>query len=185
MFKKIKYFILVVLTGLILYSCASEICNQQMTSYLKVNFYNRTTKKDSAIGYLTVISLNSLQKDSLYILSPGDSTILLPLSTLKDTTSSSFYIEMDTLHATDTIKRNDTVINILYNHYPIRKDTLVVNYKRTNTFVSYECGFRPDFNLSTVSLYGKWTTDSLVISQPTVTTNNEINYKIYLKPTHN
>ncbi len=187
MFLTIKKWSLVLIIGFILYSCNSELCNQQLTSYLKVNFYNRTTKLDSAVGSILVISLNSIVKDTLYNYIQNDSTILLPLSALNDTGSSAFAVSFDTIHyQAITITRNDSVIPIKIDtfYYRVRQDTLIAWYKRINSFKGYECGFVPEFKLDTIYLHGKSIKDSIVISQHQVSNNNEINYKIYLTPAH-
>ncbi len=186
MFVKLKHCALIFLIGFLLNSCNSNVCNQQMTSFMKVNFYNRTTKLDSAVDLINVKCLNCMTTDTLIKNASGDSSILLPLSALKDTSYSAFYITIDTIHVdTITTVRNDTTFKTPeYIAYQVRQDTLIAWYKRTNIFVSYECGFLPEFTIDSVHLNGKLSSDSVVIINKKVNTSNETNYKIYFTPVH-
>lgn len=172
--RSIQHFLISIFLLTLFISCTSNICNQQMTSYLKVNFYNRVTKQDSALGAISVYCLNCLTKDSIYPRTYSDSTILLPLSALHDTSSSAFIITIDTVHI-------DTV-TLLGTPYPVRQDTLIAYYKRSMSFISYECGFLPEFKLDSIRFNGQLPTDSVAISQKNVSTNNVTNYQIFMTP---
>jgi hypothetical protein len=151
---------------------------------MKVAFYNRTTSQDSAVPIIYVKCLNCLTNDYLIDSASSDTSILLPLSAVKDTSFSAFYIETDSIyHYNVTVEAPDSgylVPHIKLVH--VRRDTLIVYYKRKNAFISYECGFLPEFTINSYLLKGKLPSDTVVISQNQVNTNNETNIKIYFTP---
>ena len=174
----------VIITGMY-YSCSSNICNTQMNSYLRVSFYNRLTNADSSVPYVICYALSSLHFHDSIITAPTDSTLLLPLSNLQD--SAAFYIGIDSISIiADTIKtvltRVDSVVHYDTTIYYVRKDTLIAYYKRKQSFVSYECGFLPEYTLRSIRLIGKLPKDSVVLSDTSVSNNNLTNCKIFFMP---
>lgn len=163
MVKIIKNILVLSSMFMIIYSCNSNVCNENMASTLNIYFYSKFSKIDSVPGYITVYGIHStIDHDSLYKRAQT-SFFQVPLS-INDTISN-FYIAVDSIN------------NNIW--YPVWKDTLHVTYKVKNSFISYECGFRSEFTLNSI-YFSNLKPDSTSISQRFVSFKNEKNYKIYL-----
>jgi hypothetical protein len=152
-----KYLMFIGLVGVFIYfsSCeVDDICIEKvLTPRLIVKFYNGTLPtKVKTVDSLYVWADG---KDSLYKNTTVDS-ILLPLNTASNTTK---YL----LSVGDNI------------------DTLIINYDKTNVFVSRSCGYKTNFIwLNTSSLTRHWVTGFETINTPQLIENEaKAHVKIY------
>lgn len=152
-----KYLIFSGLVGIFIYfsSCeVDDICIEKvLTPRLIVKFYNSTLPtKVSSVDSLYVWVEG---KDSLYKNRTVDS-LLLPLNT-----------------ASNTTKYLLSVGNKI--------DTLIINYDKTNVFVSRSCGYKTNFIwLNNSSLTHHWATGFETINTPQLIENEaKAHVKIY------
>lgn len=152
--KKISVFIIILLSGM-LFSCDDkEVCTEVATAYLQAGFYKAIEgeEQDSVLNNVTVYGAGVA--DPLMNKVNNVKQLLLPLDF--DAQASSFIITNDSI-----------------------TDTLFVSYDTTLTFVSFECGFAPNYDLDDAQC-SKNGFDSLKIVKKLVDTENEENIKIYL-----
>ncbi len=137
------------------FSCEDQpVCTEMAAAFLQAGFYKAVEgeEQDSVLNNLTVKGLGATE--DLIVKENGVKQLKLPLDF--ENNASAFIIT------------NDSVT-----------DTLYLSYDTTLSFVSYECGFAPNYDINEVG----FTThgfDSIIIVKSFVETVDEENLKIYL-----
>lgn len=144
------------LLGLLLMmtSCEEDqICDENTKTYLNAGFYKAVSGElqDSVLNNLRIFSPGM---DSLIYDSSGISSIKLPL----DYAASQ----------TQFIMINDSVA-----------DTLVFSYDKEMIFISYQCGFAPEYELLSTE-HSSEGIDSVRVINSKIETTDEENLRIYL-----
>ncbi|MDZ7743982.1 MAG: DUF6452 family protein [Bacteroidota bacterium] len=151
--KLIRILFFFVLLGII--SCDDKpVCTEMATSYLQAGFYKAVAgeEQDSVLNNVSVTGLGASEE----LMKNENNVKLLRLPLNFDSHESAFVIT------------NDSVT-----------DTLYLSYDTTLSFVSYECGFAPNYDIREVG----FTThgfDSIIIVKSFVEPVDEENLKIYL-----
>ena len=160
MLKKIFFLFLLYTSGsVILPACNTDnICNEKTISLLKVGFYCRYYSNDRYLTKDSIISISGLNCVGsnfplIYDTTVNVSKLYLPLSQNAD--SSTFEIVLDKY-----------------------TDRYTVKYKRNRVFINYDCGFRTDFILDTLTSMDN-RIDSIIINKSLVTETDDEHIKIY------
>ena len=154
MLKKTLFFAILAIS-LLYHACDDKaVCTEMATAYLQTGFYKAIEgeEQDSALDNVTVYGLGIPEP-----VIQNDSNVKqlkLPLNFSSD-------------HSVFVIT-NDTV-----------SDTLYLTYDTTLTFVSYECGFAPSYDIQDVGSSNNGF-DSVIIVKSLVETDDDENIKIYL-----
>jgi hypothetical protein len=153
-----KYVIFSFLVGLFFFfiSCeVDDICIEKViTPKMIVKFYDAAAP--TKVKKITGIYVWAEGKDSLYISSSVDS-ISIPLNTL--TNSTKYLLSVDKI-----------------------VDTLIVNYDKTNVFVSRSCGYKTNFSISSVPYLSQHWTMGIELNETPQPIENE--FKAHVKIYH-
>jgi predicted nucleic-acid-binding Zn-ribbon protein len=146
----IKYAILSILI-LYMSACTPETCLDETESYLKVTFYNYSTRTISAPS---TISVHGVGRDSLlYNQATQVKSAKLPLNQMADTTA--FVLTINSI-----------------------SDTLIIRHTSFPHLISRECGYTYYFNIEP-PVTTRHIIDSISAPNRTITTQNEENLRIF------
>jgi hypothetical protein len=150
--QKHIYLAAILFSIVILISCSPQSCFEETEAYLKVSFYNNTTKKLQAPDSLTLYGINSTTFN-LYNKAKNVQPALLPLNS--STENCKFIIRINGI--TDTL-------DLSYTNYP--------------HLISKECGLTFYHTLDTI-IHTKNTIDYIYYTRKNITTINEENIRIF------
>jgi len=142
----------------LLFSCQEKECDQTLRNHAGVSFYSvqAGNPADSVLDTLIVYGIT--REDSLlYDSASNRASVFLPLDPSRD--FSRFVFQFNSL-----------------------ADTIEINYKREEKFVSHACGFVTRFHIrQSTTTHNHF--DSITTVNPIVTLNeNETHFNIYLSP---
>jgi len=146
---------LLLLAAVFMVSCSDgEVCTQKVDTLLNASFYkiNGNSVTDTALNNLTIYGLNHID-DKLYSMANNVNSIQVPLN--PSATNSIFIFK--TASGTDTLQ---------------------ISYTHKLVFISYECGFASNFEITKLDAsYHLF--DSVAIINKTMNRDNEENIEIY------
>lgn len=151
--KLLKLFLFLII---LLSSCqTNKECDTSTESLVKINFYIMNDGNEQAVIVQNISVYGLGREDSLLYDHVDTSYVLLPLSSVSDT--SGFVLAIDAY-----------------------KDTISFTYETKTYLESIECGFISNFDIDTVK-YTPNIIDTLVLIENKVTIENENHVKIYFK----
>jgi hypothetical protein len=150
--SSVPFYAILLIVVIFFYSCASESCLEDTTSYVNAAFYKTGTNKPYAPDSITIYGLGN-ESSKLYNKAINVLSVKLPLNA--SAVSCGFVMKVNNI--TDTI-------HFKYSNYP--------------HLISKECGIGYYFTLDSCKMTGN-VVDTVIIRNKNITTFNDENIRIY------